>query len=165
MRSSESSIAHPAKRGAWSPETLMRIFGVVQERGVRSRLRGDQELHGAILEIDPLCAIETGGVSKQVEETAEKLQARKCTTRRQTLTCSTCPWSSETSSAAMVATSTWSSRSLATLWFERTDAERETIAMNVRSLPCCQWDQEPSRRKEGHVSKTTSLNFAILQKA
>ncbi|MGD0900632.1 MAG: hypothetical protein ABR915_22600, partial [Thermoguttaceae bacterium] len=62
------------EEGAWSPETLMRIFEAVQERGVRSRLRLDEELHKAIWEIDPLCAIETGGISKHVEKTAEELQ-------------------------------------------------------------------------------------------
>jgi hypothetical protein len=59
--------------GAWSPETLVRIFGAAQERSVRSRLREDQELHKAVLEIDPLCGLETG-VSAEVQEIAEELQ-------------------------------------------------------------------------------------------
>ncbi len=60
--------------GAWSPETLARIFSVAQERRVRSRLREDQELHEAVLEIDPLCGLETGGVSAEVKKIAEELQ-------------------------------------------------------------------------------------------
>ena len=62
------------EEGAWSPETLVRIVGVLHEKGVRSRLRGDQELHGAILEMDPLCTIKTGGVSADVKKIARELQ-------------------------------------------------------------------------------------------
>jgi hypothetical protein len=69
-------IIHRSSReeGAWAPETLVRIFGVMHEREIRSRLRGDDSLHGSISEIDPLCTIETGGISKEVEKIAEELQ-------------------------------------------------------------------------------------------
>jgi len=62
------------EEGAWSPETLVRIFGVMHEREIRSRLRGDESLHASISEIDPLCTIETGGISKEVKTLAEELQ-------------------------------------------------------------------------------------------
>jgi len=62
------------EEGAWSPETLVRIVSVIQDREVRSQLRADAELHGAILDIDPLCAVETIGVSDEVEKTARDLQ-------------------------------------------------------------------------------------------
>ena len=62
------------EEGAWSPETLTRLFGVTHERLVRLRLRGDVELHEAVADIDPLCSIETQGVSDAVRELAENLQ-------------------------------------------------------------------------------------------
>ncbi|MCX7429111.1 MAG: hypothetical protein NTW96_26235 [Planctomycetia bacterium] len=62
------------EEGAWSPETLTRLFGVTHERHVRSRLRKDVELHKAVANIDPLCSIETQGVSDAVRELAEELQ-------------------------------------------------------------------------------------------
>jgi hypothetical protein len=60
--------------GAWSPETLVRIFGVMHEREIRLRLRGDEALHEAILEIDPISRVETGGASDAVVHMAEELQ-------------------------------------------------------------------------------------------
>ena len=66
--------SHEHEEGAWSPETLVRIFGVMHEREIRSRLRGDESLHASISEIDPLCTIETGGISKEVKTLAEELQ-------------------------------------------------------------------------------------------
>jgi hypothetical protein len=69
-------VIHYSSReeGAWSPETLVRVFGVVHDREIRSRLRSDEILHDSISGIDPLCSIETGGISEVVEKIAESLQ-------------------------------------------------------------------------------------------
>ena len=62
------------REGAWSPETLVRIIAVIQERHVRSSLRGDEQIHAIVADIDPLCGVSVGIVPASVAETARRLQ-------------------------------------------------------------------------------------------
>jgi hypothetical protein len=60
--------------GAWPPETLIRISGVLQERIVRKHIRGDEQLHSHVLSTEPICGIDPGGYSPETSAEARRLQ-------------------------------------------------------------------------------------------
>jgi len=60
--------------GAWPPETLVRIFGVLHEGAVRKKLRSDEEFHSVVSGIEPICGIDPGEVYPDVALAARRLQ-------------------------------------------------------------------------------------------
>ncbi|HKI04547.1 MAG TPA: hypothetical protein VKK31_21385 [Thermoanaerobaculia bacterium] len=118
--------------GAWSPETLVRIFSVFQERHVRNELRGDPEVHGAVADADPLCGLSAGSVSSDVSRLLKNCKDLKFMMDRKLIDL-ICPWILATySRTALLKNNTCFWPSHATLWSGATGFVRTWNGTNGR---------------------------------
>ena len=63
-----------ATEGAWAPDTLVRIFSIIQEDGTVLRLRGDEEVHNLAEESRRVCGVQPKPALHQTKKKAFELQ-------------------------------------------------------------------------------------------
>lgn len=71
----ERIIFHSSKNeGVWAPDTLLRIYETLHEKEARRNLRGDEQIHAGVKEVEAVGQIKMGEISDETKVKAEELQ-------------------------------------------------------------------------------------------
>ncbi len=73
----ESVVFHSSEiEGAWAVDTLLRIYGTINEKLIFPALRGETKIHNLINETNAICGVTTAESSDNVKASATELQRK-----------------------------------------------------------------------------------------